>query len=69
MLTRVEDPAFFDHAGVSLAKGQGFATISGAVARDLYLDGADFTVRALVLGQCRPAGWFDTALEQCSGKP
>ena len=176
ILTRVEDPAFFDHAGVSLAKGQGFATISGAVARDLYLDGADFTgakgmlqavyravfhcckridlgrdvmavvvnarlskerqlalyagrvymgtwrsqqlkglpqaaasylnkplgattdeefiglaamikapnqfnpvshrdayavrvarVRALVRGQCRPAGWFDTALEQCSG--
>jgi membrane carboxypeptidase/penicillin-binding protein len=43
ILTRVEDPAFFDHAGVSLAKGQGFATISGAVARDLYLDGADIT--------------------------
>ncbi|WP_332878358.1 transglycosylase domain-containing protein [Massilia sp. S19_KUP03_FR1] len=178
ILTRVEDPAFFDHAGVSLGKGQGFATISGAVARDLYLDGADFTggkgslqtlyralfhcckridlgrdvmavvvnarlskerqlalyagrvymgtwrtqqlrglgqaalsyfnkplaattddefiglaamikapnqfnpvshrdlylarvarVRALVLGECRPAGWFDTALAQCSGKP
>lgn len=178
ILTQVEDPAFFGHAGVSLAKGQGYATISGAVARDLYLDGADFSggkgmlqtlyravfhcckridlgrdvmavivdarlskerqlalyvarvymgtwhnrqlrglpqaaasylnkplnvttddefiglaamikapnqfnpvnhrdayaarvarVRALVLGQCRPAGWFDTALEQCSGNP
>lgn len=43
ILTQVEDPAFFTHHGVSVGNGQGFATISGAVARDVYLDGADFT--------------------------
>ena len=37
ILLRVEDPTFFQHAGVSLAEGQGVATISSAVARDLYL--------------------------------
>ncbi|MDQ2822585.1 MAG: hypothetical protein M3Y65_19780 [Pseudomonadota bacterium] len=42
ILTLVEDPAFFDHHGVSLAAGQGFATISSALARDIYLSGADF---------------------------
>ena len=41
ILLRVEDPAFFVHHGVSLTSGQGLATISGAVARDLYLEGAD----------------------------
>jgi len=41
ILLRVEDPVFTTHHGVSLASGQGFATISGAVARDVYLDGAD----------------------------
>ena len=37
ILLRVEDPTFFKHSGVSLAEGQGVATISSAVARDLYL--------------------------------
>nr|WP_315397011.1 transglycosylase domain-containing protein [uncultured Duganella sp.] len=37
ILLRVEDPTFFQHTGVSLADGQGVATISSAVARDLYL--------------------------------
>ncbi len=37
ILLRVEDPTFFQHPGVSLAEGQGVATISSAVARDLYL--------------------------------
>lgn len=37
ILLRVEDPTFFKHPGVSLAPGQGVATISSAVARDLYL--------------------------------
>ena len=36
----VEDPAFLGHRGVSLGRGQGMATISGAVARDMYLEGA-----------------------------
>lgn len=39
ILLRVEDPTFFKHPGVSLAEGQGVATISSAVARDLYLSG------------------------------
>lgn len=41
ILLRVEDPTFFDHGGVSLAAGQGLATISSALARDVYLGGAD----------------------------
>lgn len=41
ILTLVEDPTFFEHAGVSLHQGQGFATISSALARDVYLHGAD----------------------------
>lgn len=36
ILLRVEDPTFFLHSGLSLADGQGLATISSAVARDLY---------------------------------
>jgi membrane carboxypeptidase/penicillin-binding protein len=36
ILLRVEDPTFFRHSGLSLADGQGMATISSAVARDLY---------------------------------
>ena len=42
ILTLVEDPTFFDHSGVSVADGQGLATISSALARELYLSGADF---------------------------
>ncbi len=42
ILTLVEDPSFFAHRGVSLAQGQGLATISSAVARDVYLAGARF---------------------------
>ncbi|MES2759854.1 MAG: transglycosylase domain-containing protein [Pseudomonadota bacterium] len=42
ILLMVEDPAFFRHAGLSVGKGQGFATISSAVARDVYLDGEQF---------------------------
>lgn len=41
ILTLVEDPTFFHHKGISVGNGQGFATISSAVARDVYLSGAD----------------------------
>jgi len=41
ILTQVEDPAFATHRGVSLGNGQGLATISGALARDVYLGGSD----------------------------
>jgi membrane carboxypeptidase/penicillin-binding protein len=37
ILLRIEDPTFFSHHGLSLAEGQGVATISSAVARDLFL--------------------------------
>jgi membrane carboxypeptidase/penicillin-binding protein len=39
ILLRVEDPDFFTHPGLSVAKGQGLATISSALARDLFLYG------------------------------
>ena len=37
ILLRVEDPSFYEHPGLSIGQGQGVATISSAVARDLYL--------------------------------
>lgn len=39
ILLRVEDPDFFTHSGLSIAPGQGLATISSALARDLFLYG------------------------------
>ena len=39
ILLRIEDPTFFSHHGLSLADGQGVATISSAVARELLLYG------------------------------
>lgn len=41
VLLRIEDPSFFAHPGISVANGQGFATITSAVARDVYLSGTD----------------------------
>lgn len=58
ILTLVEDPSFFTHRGVSLAPGQGLATISSAVARDVYLYGAPFTGGAGAL-QALYRGVFD----------
>lgn len=37
VLAQIEDPAFFQHHGLSLAPGQGLATISSSLARTLYL--------------------------------
>ena len=37
ILLTIEDPTFFVHPGLGLANGQGMATISSAVARDLFL--------------------------------
>lgn len=39
ILLRAEDPDFFTHRGLSIAPGQGLATISSALARDLFLYG------------------------------
>lgn len=37
ILLRIEDPSFFTHPGLSVGRGQGFATITSAVARDVFL--------------------------------
>jgi membrane carboxypeptidase/penicillin-binding protein len=37
ILLKVEDPTFYQHRGLSLADGQGVATISSAVAGQLFL--------------------------------
>jgi membrane carboxypeptidase/penicillin-binding protein len=42
ILLRVEDPTFFTHRGLSVGSGQGFATISSALARDGFLYDAHF---------------------------
>lgn len=39
ILLSVEDPGFFEHHGLSLADGQGAATITSALAREIYLSG------------------------------
>ncbi len=39
ILLRIEDPSFYSHHGLSLADGQGVATISSALARELFLEG------------------------------
>ena len=38
ILLRIEDPTFFTHHGLSLAEGQGVATISSALAREFFLE-------------------------------
>ena len=37
ILLKIEDPTFLTHHGLSLADGQGVATMSSAVARELFL--------------------------------
>lgn len=39
ILLRIEDPTFYTHHGLSLAEGQGAATISSALAREFFLEG------------------------------
>jgi len=39
ILLRIEDPTFYTHPGLSLADGQGMATISSALAREFFLEG------------------------------
>jgi len=43
ILLKIEDPTFLTHHGLSLADGQGVATISSAVARELFLYDAPLT--------------------------
>ena len=37
ILLRVEDPTFYEHRGLDIGQGQGVATLSSAVARELFL--------------------------------
>ncbi|OFA02392.1 transglycosylase domain-containing protein [Duganella sp. HH101] len=58
ILLRVEDPNFYEHPGLSLAEGQGFATISSAVASQVFLsdrklDGVEGAFQALYRGVFR----------------
>ena len=54
ILLRIEDPTFYSHHGLSLADGQGVATISSAVAREMFLDGATLDgARGLLQGVYR----------------
>lgn len=39
ILLSIEDPTFYSHPGLSLAEGQGMATISSALAREFFLEG------------------------------
>lgn len=51
ILLAIEDPTFLSHPGLSLADGQGFATISSAVARDVFLHGRELGgVKGLLQG-------------------
>jgi membrane carboxypeptidase/penicillin-binding protein len=43
ILLKIEDPSFLAHRGLSLADGQGVATLSSAVARELFLYDASLT--------------------------
>jgi membrane carboxypeptidase/penicillin-binding protein len=40
-LTKVEDPAFFEHRGLNISNGQGLTTLTSVVARDLFLGKSD----------------------------
>jgi len=63
-LAATTDDEFIGLAAMIKASNQ----VNPVSHRDVYVARVA-RVRALVLGQCRPAGWFDTALEHCSGKP
>lgn len=41
MLLRIEDPTFFDHAGLDVSRGQGLTTITSSLARSIFLSGKD----------------------------
>lgn len=54
-LVMVEDPAFFEHAGLDISKGQGMTSITSVLARDLFLgehqvDGTKGTMQAFYRG-------------------
>ena len=55
ILLQIEDPTFYTHRGLSLAPGQGVATLSSALVRTLYLsdrqlDGAEGVFQRIYRG-------------------
>jgi membrane carboxypeptidase/penicillin-binding protein len=43
MLLRIEDPTFFQHAGLDVSRGQGLTTITSSLARSVFLSGKQLT--------------------------
>lgn len=41
MMLKVEDPTFYRHSGIDISKGQGKTTLTSAIAREIFLFGAD----------------------------
>lgn len=41
ILLKIEDPTFFDHAGIDLSQGQGLTTITSSLAREIFLSGKE----------------------------
>jgi len=39
VLLKIEDPTFYAHSGLSVANGQGVATLTSALAREVFLSG------------------------------
>ena len=39
ILLKVEDPSFYDHAGLDISEGQGLTTITSSLARNIFLSG------------------------------
>lgn len=41
ILLKIEDPTFYDHAGIDLSQGQGLTTITSSLAREIFLSGRE----------------------------
>lgn len=41
ILLKIEDPTFFDHAGIDVSQGQGLTTVTSSLARDVFLSGKE----------------------------
>lgn len=43
ILLKIEDPTFYDHAGIDISEGQGLTTITSSLARNVFLFGESLT--------------------------